>query len=502
MSHPPTGADALPAASDGASTPGDAAKRLVGPTRALARFVVQGRPADLPPAVVHQATRCLVDWLGVALGGQQDRSLDILLDYARLVGGARQASVVGRAFRTSAPLAALLNGHASHVLDFDDTFASAETTLHGTPPVYSAALAVGEWQRASGAAVLNAFVLGFEVAARVALALGPAHYDAGWHVTGTAGRFGAAAAAGKLLDLSETQLARAFGIVGTQAGGLKAVYGTMGKPYHAARAAHDGVAAALVARAGFTAAENVLEARYGLLDLYTREAHPERLTLPDPPRYAVLDDGFKPYPCGSLIHATIDAALDALGGARVEPGAVERVEAWVNPYTATVTAKPDPTTGLEAKFSAQHCVAVALAHGRGVTLADFTDAAATDPTLRALRARVRLHAVPDCPKDAARLAIHLRDGRTLTADVPHARGTVERPLDDAGLDAKFLALATPVLGERRARRVLARARAFATAPDAGALLRATRPAPVRQARSGGVAEDIEPASRPVRPVDC
>jgi 2-methylcitrate dehydratase PrpD len=446
----------------------------LGPTRALARFVTESRPADLPPEVVHQATRCLVDWLGVALGGQQERSVDILLEYARLVGGTRQASVVGRAFRTSVPLAALLNGQASHVLDFDDTFASAETTLHGTPPVSSAALAVGEWQRASGAAVLHAFVLGFEVAARVALALGPAHYDAGWHVTGTAGRFGATAAAGKLLGLSETELARAFGIVATQAGGMKAVYGTMGKPYHAARAAHDGVAAALVARGGFTAAEDILEARYGLLELYTREAFPERLAVPGPPRYAVLDDGFKPYPCGSLIHATIDAALEALRGARVEPESVERVEAWVNPYTATVTAKPDPTTGLEAKFSAQHCVAVALAHGRGVTFADFTDAAATDPTLRALRARVQMITVTDCPKDAARIAIHLRDGRTLEADVPHARGTVERPLDDAGLDAKFLALAEPVLGAR-ARRVLARAWAFADAPDAGSLVRTTRP---------------------------
>jgi 2-methylcitrate dehydratase PrpD len=450
-----------------------------GPTRALARFVAQGRPADLPPEVMHQATRCLVDWLGVALGGQQERSVDVLLDYARLVGGTRQASVVGRALRTSVPLAALINGQASHVLDFDDTFASTETTLHGTPPVYSAALAIGEWQRASGADVLNAFVLGFEMAARVALALGPDHYDAGWHVTGTAGRFGAAAAAGKLLGLSEPELARAFGIVATQAGGMKAVYGTMGKPYHAARAAHDGVAAALVVRGGFTAAEDVLEARYGLLELYTRRAYPERLAPPAPMRYAVLDDGFKPYPCGSLIHATIDAVLDALGGVLVDPAAVERVEAWVNPYTATVTAKPDPQTGLEAKFSAQHCVAVALAHGRGVAFADFTDAAATDPTLRAVRARVQMIGVPDCPKDAARIAIHLRDGRTLQAEVPHARGTVERPLDDAGLSAKFLALAEPVLGAR-ARRVLARAWAFATAPDAGSLPRATRPVSARR----------------------
>ena len=424
--------------------------------------------------MLHQAKRCLVDWLGVTLGGQRHASLGILLEHARLLGGTRQATVVGRGMRTNVTLAALLNGHAAHVLDFDDTYASSETTLHGTPPVYSAALAVGEWQRASGADVLAAFVLGFEVAARVALALGPEHYDAGWHVTGTAGRFGAAAAAGKLLGLDETQLARAFGQVATQAGGMKAVYGTMGKPFHAARAAHDGVAAALLARAGFTSAEDVLEAQYGFLALYTRCAQPERLLDGLDSRYAVLDDGFKPYPCGSLIHATIDATLDALADRALDAGEVERVEAWVNPYTAAVTGKPDPATGLEAKFSAQHCVAVALVHRRGVRLEDFTDEAARDPVVRAARANVRLLPVDDLPKDAACVAVYLRDGRALRAEVSHARGTVARPLDDAGLDEKFLGLAAPVLGARAAR-VLASAWAFDRSADAGALLRATRP---------------------------
>jgi 2-methylcitrate dehydratase PrpD len=444
------------------------------PTRALARYVGAARVADLPPPVLHQAKRCLVDWLGVALGGQPHPSVDILLDYARLVGGKSQATVVGRGARTSAPLAALINGQAAHVLDFDDTYASSETTLHGTPPVYSAALAVGEWQRASGAAVLQAFVLGFEVAARVALALGPEHYDAGWHVTGTAGRFGATAAAGKLLGLSELALARAFGIVATQAGGMKAVYGTMAKPLHAARAAHDGVAAALLARAGFTAAEDVLEARFGFLELYTRRAQPARLDLADGAPPAVLADGFKPYPCGSLIHATIDAVLEIIAATPVAPELVERVEARVNPYTATVTGKPNPTTGLEAKFSAQHCVAVALVHRRGVSLADFEDAAVRDPALSAVRQRVRLTGDAGYAKDRAEVVVHLRDGRALRADVPHARGTAERPLDDAGLDAKFLALAAPVLG-RAAPRLLARAWSFEQCADAGALVRATRP---------------------------
>jgi 2-methylcitrate dehydratase PrpD len=208
-------------------------------------------------------------------------------------------------------------------------------------------------------------------------------------------------------------------------------------------------------------------------------AQPERLDLAPPLHYAVLDDGFKPYPCGSLIHATIDAALQALAGATVDPAAVERVEAWVNPYTASVTGKANPTTGLEAKFSTQHCVAVALAHRRGVSDADFADEAVLDPTLRALRARVRLVSMPDYPKDRARIAIHLREGSTLEAAVAHARGTAEQPLDDAGLNDKFLALAEPVLG-RRAPRLLARAWAFAESADAGDLLRATRRARARR----------------------
>src|SRR5207247_1549120 len=210
------------------------------PTAALARLIAAGRSEDLSGDVLHQAKRCLVDYLGVTLAGARERSADVLLDYVDIVGGAAQATIIGRARRTSAPLAALVNGQAAHVLDFDDTYFSSETTLHGTAPVYSATLSIGESRRATGTDVLNAFALGFEVAARVALALGPAHYDAGWHVTGTAGRLGAAAAAAKLLGLDEERCAMALGLAATQAGGMKAVYGTMAKALHAARAAPDG----------------------------------------------------------------------------------------------------------------------------------------------------------------------------------------------------------------------------------------------------------------------
>jgi 2-methylcitrate dehydratase PrpD len=446
----------------------------LGPTATLARLIAGGRSADLPGDVLHQAKRCLVDYLGVTLAGQRERSADALLEYVDTVGGSTQATIIGGTTRTSAPLAALVNGQAAHVLDFDDTYFSSETTLHGTAPVYSAALAVGEWQRASGLDVLNAFVLGFEVATRIALALGPAHYDAGWHVTGTAGRFGAAAAAAKLLGLDEIQCAMALGLVATQAGGMKAVYGSMAKALHAARAAHDGVAAALLVQRGFTCVTDAIEAELGFLHLYTPRARPERLLTWSGGRYAVLDDGFKPYPCGSLIHAAIDGVLDATTAVDFAPEDVDRVDAHVNAYTASVTAKPDPATGLDAKFSVQHCIAVVLARRRGVRSEDFTDEVARDGSVRRLRDRVRAIGEPDIEKDQASVSVFLRDGRVLSADVAHARGTAARPVDDEALSEKFRSLTEPSLGAG-APRLLSRAWSVDSLADVSGLPRLAQP---------------------------
>jgi 2-methylcitrate dehydratase PrpD len=436
-------------------------------------LVAAGRAGELPREVVHQACRCLVDMVGVTLGGQRHASVEALLEVCRLVGGHRHATVLGRGVRTSLPLAALVNAQAAHVDDFDDTLMIPDTSLHGGAPIYGAALAVGEWRHARGAEVLASFVHGFEIAARVALALGPGHYAAGWHVTGTAGRFGAAAAAGRLLGLDADRLATALGIVGTQAAGFKAAYGTMAKGLNAARAAHDGVWAALLAARGFTGPVDVLEARFGLLELYTTGPRAEWLDPRAARGYRVLQDGFKPYPCGSLIHAAIDATLAIVERDRPDPAEIVDVEARVNPHVVTTTGRERPATGLEAKFSASHCVAAVLVHGRGVALGDFEDAAVGDRRITALRERVRLRPEAGYPKERAVVAVRLRDGQVLTADVACARGTPGRPLSDAELGAKFLGLAEPVLG-RSARRVLDALWAVDTAPDVARLLASVR----------------------------
>ena len=266
----------------------------------------------------------------------------------------------------------------------------------------------------------------------------------------------------------------ALGLMATQAGGMKAVYGSMAKALHAARAAHDGVAAALLVQRGFTCATDAIEADLGFLHLYAPRARPERLLAWSGSRYAVLDDGFKPYPCGSLIHAAIDAVLDATTAVDFDLDDVDRVEAHVNGYTASVTAKPDPLTGLEAKFSVQHCIAMVLARRRGVRAEDFTDEVTRDASVSRLRDRVRAIAEPDIEKDQARVSVFLRDGRILSADVPHARGTAARPVNDEALSEKFLSLAEPSLGVV-APDLLRRAWEFDACRDTRQLLRLTVP---------------------------
>jgi 2-methylcitrate dehydratase PrpD len=193
---------------------------------------------DLPSEVVHQAKRCLLDHLSVALGGSRHPSVDILLDLVQEMGGNPQASVIGRGLAVAIGQAALLNVHMAHVLDYDDTHLA--TIVHATSPVGSAALAVAEAHRLSGRRWLAAFVAGYEVATRVALAISPSHYERGWHPTATMGTLGAAAAAGSLLGLSEDAMADALGTAATLASGFREMFGTMCKPLHAGKAAMQG----------------------------------------------------------------------------------------------------------------------------------------------------------------------------------------------------------------------------------------------------------------------
>jgi 2-methylcitrate dehydratase PrpD len=421
----------------------------------LARFVAELNPERIPGEVLHQSKRCLIDWLGVALAGSTDPGTELLCDLAAEIDTAEHATVVGRGCRQSLPWAALVNGFMSHVLDFDDTYNPQRTTVHGSAPVWPVVLALSERRPLDGGRAMTAFIAGFETEVRIALAAGPAHYEQGWHVTGTVGHFGAAAAGASVLGLSSDRVANALGAAGTQAAGLKGVYGSMGKALHPGKAAMDGLLAALLAEKGFLASKSIIEGKHGFLAVMSADFDAGLVTRGLGVEWTVLDDGFKPYACGSLTHPTIEAVIELGRRNDIHPVEIESIEAAVNDYVSWVTAKEEPKTGLEAKFSIYHCAAIAALDG-AASVAQFEDGRVNDADAVAMRRRVRIVVDASLPKDAARVTMTLSDGRRLQHEVTHNKGTPAKPMTDAEIESKFLDLAAPHLGGDIARDVVRR----------------------------------------------
>jgi 2-methylcitrate dehydratase PrpD len=401
---------------------------------------------------VHHAKRSLVDWLGVTLAGSVDPSVGALRAVAGYVGVGRPATVLGRGWEAGLLVAVLTNGYSAHVLDYDDTYNPARTTVHGSAPVWPVIMALSEQDPVTGNEALGAFVAGFETAIRVALAAGPGHYEAGWHVTGTVGHFGAAAAGANLMRLDPIVVANALGAAGTQAAGLKSVYGSSGKPLHPGKAAMDGLLAALLAREGFSASTSILEDRRGFLHVLSPSPDIKLVTKDLGDDWMLPGNGFKPYACGSLTHPTIEAIITLRTRHEVAAEEIDAIEASVNTYVSWVTGKSDPTTGLEGKFSIFHCAAVAAVDG-AARIRQFDDARVIAPEVVEMSKRVKMVVDDSLPKDAASVTLILTDGRRLTCDVVHNKGTPSKPMSDEELEEKFLDLATSRIGHDAAREV-------------------------------------------------
>ncbi len=415
-------------------------------TDRLAGFFAETPYELIPREAIHEARRAIVDGLGVGLGGADDPSAEILMSYCRTIGGRGQAQVWGRPERLPAEFAALVNGHQAHILDFDDTFMPPETNLHATAPLLPALLAVAEQRHLGGKAVLRSFVLGFDAAARLAYAMGRAHYSQGWHVTATMGPVGAAVGVGTLIGLDRVKLRNAIGIAITHSGGVTAMHGSMCKAYHAGKGAELGLRSALMAELGFDSAREPITSPKGYLNVAAGDRAVSRLTDRLGDRYLILENGYKPYASGVLTHALIDA-MAALKREGVEGRRVEKIEARVNPFVLQATGRVEPKTGLEGKFSAYHCAAVALLDGTARKL-QFTDARVTDPEVVALRRKVTFQPDEAIRKSECRVVVTLADGSRREKYVPQASGTVENPLSDEGLAEKFRDLAAPVIGDR------------------------------------------------------
>jgi 2-methylcitrate dehydratase PrpD len=426
------------------------------PTRALGAFVAGLRFEDLPDTVVHHARRALVDWTAAAVAGASDAGAVRMRAVVADTAPTGPCTIVGTGQRSSAPFAALANSYASHVLDWDDLFNPPTTTIHTGSCVWPAVAALAELRGLSGRAAVTAYVAGFEVGARVALAAGSRHYQSGWHVTGTAGHLAAAAAAASALGLSAEAAAHALGCAATQAAGVREVYGSDTKAIHPGKAAMDGVLSALLAEQGFTSTATAIEGARGMLVAISPEPHPELLVEGLGTLWHTLGNGHKLYPSASLTHPVIDAAL-ALGPDVVTPetvGGVAAIDVFVHPFAAEVTNDPTPTNGAQAKFSTPHCVAVALLRG-AARPEQFTVAEAADPAVAALRRLVTLHADAGMNKRGALLRVRMADGRVLEHAVEQNKGTPSMPLRDAELEDKLVGAAAPVLGTERVSALLA-----------------------------------------------
>ena len=440
------------------------------PTFALARFVAEG--PGLPERVRHEAKRAILNWLGCAIGASRHPTVENAIRALGAFAGPAQATVLGRRDRVDILHAALFNGLTSHTFDFDDTH--LRTIIHPTGPVASALLALAEDRPMAGDEFIHAFVLGTEVECRIGNAVYPSHYDIGWHITGTAGVFGAAAAAGRVLGLSEEQLVWALGIAATQASGLREMFGSMCKPLHVGLAARNGLAAALLARQNFTSAAQPIEGRRGFANVLATERDLSRITERLGETWELDANSYKPFPCGVVIHPAIDGCLQLRAAHELAPSDIEAIELRVHPLVLELTGKTAPRTGLEGKFSVYHSAAVALVDGAAGE-AQYSDARVVDPAVVAVRQRVHAHVDTALREDAAHVRIRLKGGRTLDRHIEHALGSLENPMTDRDLEAKFRRLCGPVLDDSAIDAIIAACWSLESSADSGGLARLTVP---------------------------
>ena len=436
----------------------------------LGAFVSGAAP---PPAARAAAARALLDTIGVTLAGASEPAARIVQNVVAQ-DGTGPCRVLGTALRASPANAALANGTAAHALDYDDMcFVSL---AHPSAPLVAAALAAAESAGASGRALLDAYVVGFELEGRLGRAMNPRHYQRGWHCTGTLGTIGAAAAASRLLGLDPAAADHALAIAASEASGLKENFGTMVKPLHAGLAARNGVVAALLARAGMTASGAAIAGPQGFLAAMDSERPSlEPFTADLGARWEIVDTGItvKLYPSCAGTHPSLDALLDLQRRERFAADEVEAIEIGVDPIVPTILLYDRPSSGLEGKFSMPFCAAAAVVRGR-VGTDTFAAAVLRDPAILAMQQRVTMRVDPSLDASApsltqARVTVRLRDGRVLTAAANGARGYPERPASDEELATKFTSCAMQVLSAAQAADALAQLRAIESLMDVRAL---------------------------------
>jgi 2-methylcitrate dehydratase PrpD len=441
-------------------------------TQRLTDYGMSVQWSDLPADVQTIAKQCFLDWLGVTIAGWDEPTVTILLASIDGDAGGKCATLIGDGTKSSARDAAFVNGAASHALDYDDVHPPSR--VHPSAPVYSAALAVGEANNASGSDVLAAFVVGVEIQSRLGLLMGKSHYYEGWVNTATLGTFGSAIASGRLLRLARNDAQHLFGIAAVQAAGLRAALGTMCKPMQVGKAASNGVLSALLASKGFKGPIDVLERRAGFVETQSRAIEPEAVLTGLGTQFHSRGVIFKYHVSCFGTHAPIEAvrALQCLQQFRLDQ--VVRLEVRVEPQYLSVCNITTPRDDIEAKFSIAHAAALTL-HGIDTSAASaFGQKYLIHDKITATRSKIFVSGDPALPRAAASVTALLNDG-TQVCRIAHANvPELELDVQWRRLEAKFGNLTGKKFSAAKVSQLIASVRNFEEIPNVAAELQMWR----------------------------
>ncbi|MGE0415943.1 MAG: MmgE/PrpD family protein [Acetobacteraceae bacterium] len=440
-----------------------------GLTRALAEQARTLRLEDIPDDIRAWARQCVLDYVACTLAGAKDELTEILLAEMQEQGGKEAATVMGHAGKVPVAAAALVNGAASHALDYDDV--NLAMPGHPSVAILPALLALAEERGATGAEVLTAFVAGYELQCRIGRVISPGHYDVlGFHATATVGSFGSAAACAHLMGLDAEKFVTALGIAGTQAAGLKSMFGTMCKPLHAGKASYHGLMAAKLAARGFTSRDDVVECAQGFAKTHSPDFNPAKALETPPQGWYIRNNLFKYHAACYMVHAPIEAARKLRNDHGVTPDKVDSIRIHLEEACDRICNIPAPKTGLEAKFSLRLATAMGLAGVDTGRLSTYSSETTADPTLVAMRDKVEFDFRTDVPNTFAEIDLILKDGTRLTAR--HDSGIPAADTQEQGrrLEEKFHALVEPVLGSNAATALIADIGRLENLPDIRGLM--------------------------------